>query len=111
MSATQIRTVGTTATFASVIKRGVITMSDNRTLTLIIDANQAASSGTDVTGVAKICLYVSTDATRTAHTLAANFTPAVAPCSSTRAARASVGRGSDNKVWVAWQGVDNGLYV
>lgn len=111
MSATQIRTVGTTATFASVIKRSVITLSDNRTVTLIIDANQAASSGTDVTGVAKICLYVSTDTTRTAHTLAANFTPSVAPCSATRAARASIGRGSDNKIWVAWQGVDNGLYV
>ena len=40
MSATQIRQVGTTATFASVIKRGVITLSDNRTVTLIVDANQ-----------------------------------------------------------------------
>lgn len=111
MSATQIRTVGTTATYASVIKRGVISFSDNRTATLIIDANQAASGGTDVTGVAKICVYVSTDTTRTAHTLAVNYTPPVAPCSSTRAARASMGRGSDNTLWVAWQGVDNGLYV
>lgn len=110
MSGVQIRQVGTTATYAAVIKRGVATLSDGRVVALVIDTNLAASSGTDVTGVAKIHLYVSTDSSRTAWTLATSLTPAVAPSSSTRAARASMSIAADNSVWVAWQGVDNAIY-
>lgn len=110
MSATQIRQVGTTATYAAVIKRGVATFSDGRVVALVVDTNLASSAGTDTTGVAKIHLYVSTDSSRTAWTLAASLTPAAAPASSTRAGRASMAIGADNSVWVAWQGVDNGLY-
>jgi len=111
MAGTQLRQMGTTAQFAPVIKRGIATLSDGRTVSLAIDTNLASSSGTDVTGVAKIHLYVSNDVSRTAFTLATSLTPAVAPASSTRAARASMTLGADNSIWVAWQGVDNALYV
>lgn len=111
MAGTQLRQMGTTAQFAPVIKRGIATLTDGRTVTLAVDTNLASSSGTDVTGVAKIHLYVSNDVSRTAFTLATSLTPAVAPSSSTRAARASMSLGADNSIWVAWQGVDNALYV
>jgi hypothetical protein len=111
MSSTQLRLAGTTAQFAPVIKRAVGTLSDGRTVTLMIDTNLAASGATDVTGVAKIYLSLSTDASRTAFTTPVALTPAVAPASSTRYAVASMTIATDNSVWVAWQGVDNALYV
>lgn len=111
MSSTQLRLAGTTAQFAPVIKRAVGTLSDGRTVTLMIDTNQAASGATDVTGVAKIYLSLSSDVSRTAFTTPVALTPAVAPASTTRYAVASMAVASDNSVWVAWQGVDNALYV
>lgn len=111
MAGTQLRIAGSTATFAPKIKRAVATFSDGRTVSLVIDTNLAGTGSTDVTGVAKIYLYVSNDASRTSFLLASSITPAVAPASATQAAVASMTVGSDNAVWVAWQGVDNALYV
>lgn len=111
MAGTQLRLAGTTATYAPVIKRGVATLTDGRTVSLFIDTNQAGTGGTDVTGVAKMHFYVSSDASRTVFALALSHTPAAAPASTTRAAVASMTAASDNSIWVAWQGVDNGLYV
>lgn len=111
MAGLELRKPGTTATYAPVIKRGVATLSDGRVVALAIDTNLASSSGTDVTGVAKIHLYVSTNTSRTAFALAISTTPAVAPASATRNACASMSVASDNSIWVAWQGVDNALYV
>jgi hypothetical protein len=111
MAGTQLRQVGTTAQFAPVIKRAIATLSDGRTVSMVIDTNLAASSGTDVTGVAKIHLYVSNDASRTTFTLAASYAPTVAPASATVNAIASMSVASDNSVWVAWQGVDWSLNV
>jgi hypothetical protein len=111
MAGTQLRLAGTTAQFAPVIKRAVGTLSDGRTVTLMIDTNQASSGATDVTGVAKIYLSLSSDASRTAFTTPVALTPAVAPASATRYAVASLAVASDNTTWVAWQGVDNALYV
>lgn len=111
MAGTQLRLVGTTATGAPVIKRGVATFSDGRTVSMFIDSNFVNAGGTDITGVTKILLYVSNDTSRTTFTLAANYTPPVSPASATRFARASMTVASDNSVWVAWQGIDNGLYV
>ena len=111
MAGVQLRNVGTTSVFAPIIKRGVVTLTDGRTVSMFIDNNTSGASGTDATGVAKIHLYVSTDVSRTAFTLATSYTPAVAPCSTTRYAVASMTAGADNSIWVAWQGVDNALYV
>lgn len=110
MAGVDLRNLGTTATFGSKIKRGTGRLSDGRAVALVIDTNLASSGGTDTTGVAKIYLYLSTTSTRTAFTAAVALTPAVAPASSTRYAVASMAVGTDNSVWVAWQGVDNALY-
>jgi phosphotransferase system IIB component len=111
MAGVDLRNIGTTALFAPRLKRATGRLSDGRAVALYIDTNQASSGGTDVTGVAKIYLYLSTDSTRTAFTAAVALTPAVAPASATRYAVASMAVGTDNSVWVAWQGVDNGLYL
>ena len=111
MPGVELRKAGTTASFAPIIKRGMVTLTDGRVVVLTIDTNLASSSGTDVTGVAKIYLHLSTDTSRTGFTTPVALTPAVAPASATRRAVASIGAGSDNSIWVAWQGVDNGLYM
>lgn len=111
MSSAQLRLAGTTAQFAPVIKRSIGTLSDARTVSVMIDTNLAASGGTDVTGVAKIYLSLSTNTSRTAFTTPVALTPAVAPASATRYAVASLGVGSDDSIWLAWQGVDNALYA
>lgn len=113
MSGSLLRYVGTTAQFAPVLKRSIGTLSTGRAVALFIDTNLAASAGSDVTGVAKIYLNLSVDASRTSFTIPSPvmYTPAVPPASSTRYAVASMGIASDDSIWVAWQGTDNGLYV
>lgn len=110
MAGLELRKAGTSATYSPIIKRGMVSLPDGKVAVLTIDTNLAASSGTDVTGVAKIYLHLSTDASRTGFTTPVALTPAVAPASSTRFACASMGGGADGSVWVAWQGVDNALY-
>lgn len=110
MAGIELRKAGTTATYSPIIKRGMVTLPDGKVAALTIDTNLAASSGTDVTGVAKIYLHLSSDISRTGFTTPVALTPAVAPASATRFACASMGGGADGSVWVAWQGVDNGLY-
>jgi hypothetical protein len=111
MSGSLLRWVGTTATFAPVIKRAVATLSTGRTISLFIDTNIPGSAGSDLTGVAKIFLYLSNDTSRTSFTQPVAYTPPVAPASTTRYAVASITVSADDSIWVAWQGVDNALYV
>lgn len=110
MAGVELRDVGSTATNAPIIKRGVVTLTDGRCVALFVDANHANASGSDETGVAKIYLYVSNDVSRTAFTMAIAYTPPVAPTSTTRPGVMSLSAGADNSVWVAWQGTDNALY-
>lgn len=98
---------------APVIKRGIGTFTTGRAVALFIDTNLAGSAGSDVTGTAKIYLNLTQDASRTTFVSPTpiQYTPPVAPASSTRYAVASMAIGTDDSIWVAWQGVDNALYV
>ena len=96
-----------------IIKRGVGTLPDGRVVTLVIDSNSNSSTygAGDGTDVAKIQLWLSNDLSRTSHTRVVNLTPSAAPASTTRNACASMAVSPNGTTFVAWQGVDNGLYV
>lgn len=111
MSGVQIRNFGSTAAFAPDMKRAIATLTDGRSVAVVIDSNLASSGGTDVTGVAKIHLYVSNDATRLTWTLATSYTPPLPPSSSTKAGLCAMSVGSDNSIWVAWRDTSDGLNV
>lgn len=105
----ELRTVGTTATYAPRIKRATHVLSDGRSAVVVPDTNRSDANGDDVTGTAKIFVYLSTDAERTAYTQAIAYTPASAPSSSTRAFVGSSCIRQDNNLYVVYQAADNSL--
>lgn len=109
MSAVEVRTLGTTATFAPVMKRATAHLSTGQSVLVVPDMNLVGAQGSDVSGTAKFIIYVSTDSARTAYT-SFSYTPGVAPMLVAKSAICSVARSSfDNKLLVAYQGVDNSV--
>lgn len=107
----QLRALGTTATYAPVMKRAAHRLSTGRSVVVVPDTNRSDANGTDVTGVAKIHIYLSTDSTRTAFALNQSYTPAVAPSSSTKAFVGSSITGENDDLYVVYQGTDNSLRI
>lgn len=105
----ELRTVGTTSDYAPRIKRATHVLSDGRSAVVVPDTNRSDANGDDVTGTAKIFVYLSTDAERTAYTQAIAYTPASAPSSSTRAFVGSSCIRQDNNLYVVYQAADNSL--
>lgn len=105
----QLRALGTTATYAPVMKRAAHRLSSGRSVVVVPDTNRSDANGADVTGTAKIHLYLSTDSTRTAFALNQSYTPAVAPSSSTKAFVGSSTTGENDDLYVVYQGTDNSL--
>lgn len=109
MAGVELRDMGTTAQFAPRIKRGTARLSDGRAVVIVPDTNIATANGDDVTGVAKLFIYVSTDATRTVYNLVRTHTTAVAFASATRYAVMSCAVREDGNLHVVYQGTDNSL--
>ena len=105
----QLRALGTTGTYAPIIKRAAHRLSGGRSVLVVPDTNRSDANGDDVTGTAKIFIYVSTDATRTAYALDESYTPAVAPSSSTLAFMGSSTTRENDNLYVVYQGTDNSL--
>ncbi len=105
----QLRALGTTATYAPIIKRAAHRLSGGRSVLVVPDTNRSDANGDDVTGTAKIFIYVSTDATRTAYALDETYTPAVAPSSSSIAFMGSSTTRENDNLYVVYQGTDNSL--
>ena len=105
----QLRTLGTTAQFAPVMKRATHRLSSGRSVLVVPDTNRSDANGDDVTGTAKIFVYVSTDSTRTSFALDETYTPAVAPSSSTKAFVGSSATRENDTLFVVYQGTDNSL--
>lgn len=105
----QLRTLGTTAQYAPVMKRAAHRLSSGRSVLVVPDANRSDANGDDVTGVAKIHIYLSTDSSRTAFALNQSYTPAVAPSSSTKPFVGSSCTGENDDLFVIYQGTDNSL--
>lgn len=105
----ELRNLGTTADYAPRIKRATHVLSDGRLAVVVVDTNRSDANGGDVTGVAKIFVYLSTDANRTAYTQAIAYTPASAPSSSTRAFVGSSCMRQNNGLYLAYQAADNSL--
>lgn len=109
MSGVELRDLGTTATYAPRIKRGTARLSDGRAVVIVPDTNRATANGDDVTDTAKIFIYLSTDANRTAYNLHRTHTPGTAFASSTRYAVMSCTVRENNDLYVVYQGTDNSL--
>lgn len=104
-----LRQAGTTATMSPRLKRSTHTMSDGRGVSVVIDTDRSDANGGDVSGTAKIFVYLSTDTTRTSWPVAISYTPAVAPASSTKWAVVSSAMAANNNLYVVYQGTDNSL--
>lgn len=109
MTGVDLSNIGTVTTLLPVMKRGVARLSTGQSVYVVPDTNLATSNGDDVTGVAKIRIYISNDANRTAFTLARTHTPAVAMSSSTRYAVMGCAVRENNNLYVVYQGTDNSL--
>lgn len=109
MSGVELRDAGTTATYAPRVKRGSCRLSDGRAVIVVPDTNRSTANGDDVTGVAKIYIYISDTVDRTSYTLLRTHTPAVAMASSTRYAVMSATVRETNELYVIYQGTDNSL--
>jgi hypothetical protein len=109
MTGVDLSNIGTTTPLLPVMKRGVARLSTGQSVYVVPDTNLATSNGDDVTGVAKIRIYLSNDANRTAFTLARTHTPAVAMSSSTRYAVMGCAVRENNNLYVVYQGTDNSL--
>lgn len=109
MAGVELRDMGTTAQFAPRIKRGTARLSDGRSVVIVPDTNISTANGDDVTGTAKLYVYVSTNAARTAFTLHQTHTTGVAFASSTRYAVMSCAVREDGNLHVVYQGTDNSL--
>lgn len=107
----QLRNLGTTATFAPMIKRAVGRHSDGRTLIMTPDTNLATANGTNVSGTGNINVYASSDTARTAFSSVLVVTPAVAASSATKKFVGSMAVGTDASIWIAYQGTDNSLHL
>ncbi len=105
----ELRALGTTATYAPVMKRAAHRLSGGRSVMVVPDTNRSDANGDDVTGTAKIHIYVSTDSTRSAFALDESYTPAVAPSSSTKAFVGSSTTRENDNLYVVYQGTDNSL--
>lgn len=105
----ELRALGTTATYAPIMKRAAHRLSGGRSVLVVPDTNRSDANGADVTGTAKIHVYVSTDATRSAFALDESYTPASAPSSSTRAFMGSSTTRENDNLYVVYQGADNSL--
>lgn len=103
------------------IKRATGRLSDGRSVAMWMSAN-SANDGGDGTNVAKIYIWISDDQLRTSFGALdttkviqtpipiVKYTPPVAPCSSTIRGVASLTVGTDNKIYIAWAGVDGSLH-
>lgn len=109
MTGVDLTNIGTITTLLPVMKRGTARLSTGQAVYVVPDTNLATSNGDDVTGVAKIRIYISTTAARTAFTLTRTHTPAVAVSSSTRYAVVSCAVRENNDLFVVYQGTDNSL--
>lgn len=109
MSGVELRDLGTTAVYAPRIKRGTARLSDGRAVVVVPDTNRSTANGDDVTGTAKMFIYLSTDANRTAYTLDRTHTTGTAFASSTRYAVMSITVRENNDLYVVYQGTDNSL--
>lgn len=107
----ELRDMGTTALLAPQIKRGTARLSTGQSVLVVPDTNRTGSNGDDVTGTAKIFIYLSTTAARTAYTLALSYTSGTPFASSTKAAVLSCTTREDNTLYVAYQGTDNSLRI
>lgn len=105
----ELRDLGTTAQFAPIMKRATARLSTGQSVIVVPDTNRSDSNGDDVTGTAKIFIYLSTDAERTAFTLTRTHTTGVAFASSTKAAVMSVTVREDDRLYICYQGTDNSL--
>lgn len=105
----ELRALGTTATYAPIMKRAAHRLSGGRSVLVVPDTNRSDANGADVTGTAKIHIYVSTDSTRSAFALDESYTPASAPSSSTRAFVGSSTTRENDNLYVVYQGADNSL--
>lgn len=109
MSAVELRTLGTTATYAPVMKRATAHLTTGQSVLVVPDANFVGAQGADVSGTAKFVIYTSTDSARTAY-VASAYTPAVAPMLYGKSAVCSVARsGNNNNILIAYQGIDNSV--
>src|SRR5689334_863741 len=109
MTGVDLSNIGTVTTLLPVMKRGVARLSTGQSVYVVPDTNLATSNGDDVTGVAKIRIYISNDANRAAFTLARTHTPAVAMSSATRYAVVGCAVRENNNLYVVYQGTDNSL--
>lgn len=91
------------------LKRSTHTMSDGRGVSVVIDTDRSDANGGDVSGTAKVAVYLSTDTTRTSWPVSITYTPAVAPASSTKWAVATSGLAANNNLYLVYQGTDNSL--
>lgn len=109
MSGVELRDMGTTAQFAPHIKRGTARLTSGQAVVIVPDTNRSTANGDDVTGVAKLFVYVSTDSSRSAYTLHQTYTTAVAFASATRYAVMSCAVRENDSLYVVYQGTDNSL--
>lgn len=108
MSAVELRTLGTTASAAPQMKRATAHLTTGQSVVVVPDMNWVGAQGSDVSSTAKFVVYVSTDASRTAYTSFA-YTPTVAPMLFAKSAICSVTARSDNRLLIAYQGIDNSV--
>jgi hypothetical protein len=109
MTGVDLSNIGTVTTLLPVMKRGVARLTTGAAVYVVPDTNLATSNGDDVTGSAKIRIYISTNADRTAFTLTRTHVSAVTMSSSTRYAVMSCTVRENNDLFVAYQGTDNSL--
>lgn len=109
MTGVDLSNIGTVTTLLPVMKRATARLSTGQSVYVVPDTNLATSNGDDVTGVAKIRIYLSTTSARSAFVLARTHTPAVAMSSATRYAVMGCAIRENNNLYVVYQGTDNSL--
>lgn len=111
--------------YLPLIKRATGRLTDGRSVTMFMSTN-AQPEGGDMTGVAKILIWVSNDSFRNdfgldrpvnpneplelSDTPMVSYTPPAAPCSPTVQGVASMCVGTDNSIWIAWADVNGALH-